>query len=288
MPRIYYTILGDEIDFPFYVLGVGVDYKQRDIDRPQGYDKQQIIFCKSGCGELHVDGACHKFDKSTIVYLPQGYPHSYRGVSENDFITCWVNFMGREANNTLSVIGINPEKPCIMHAADLKSLTLLLYKIYNCISNDMLYGNYYASAALYEFFIELNKQINRKLSSNDATDSQRLSSVILYIKSNYCKPIKMSDLCELSGYSEQHLCRLFRKHLNTRPIEYVEQLRVQKAKEMLIKTELSIIDISKIIGYDNAAYFSKLFKKNISCTPTEYRRQNKIIFDSELRDNSDN
>lgn len=285
MPSIYYTILGDEIDFPFYVMGVGVDYKQRDIDRPDGYDKQQLIFCKSGKGELSFDGVTYPFEKNTLVYLPPHYPHSYKGTSEESFITCWVNFKGRETGNTLAAIGIDPDKPEIRQCADVKGLTLLLYKIYNFISEDRLYGNYYASAALYESFIEINKQINRKLSEFDATDSERMSSILAYIKENFCSQIKMSDLCEISGYSEQHLCRLFRKHLNTRPIEYVELMRIQKAKEMLIETNLPIIDIANMIGYENAAYFSKLFKRHISCTPSEYRNQNKKIFDSELKHN---
>ncbi len=282
MPRIYYTILGDEIDFPFYVMGVGVDYKQRDITRPEGFDKQQLIFCKSGRGEVEFDGKVYPFEKNTIVYLPKNFPHSYRGVSDEDFITCWVNFMGRETDKTLSVIGIDPTKPAIRHCADIKGLTLLLYKIFNLISEDRLYGNYYASAALYECFIELNKQINRKPSELDASDSQRMASIISYIKENYCKQIKMSDLCEISGYSEQHLCRLFRKHLNTRPVEYIELIRIQRAKELLIETNMPVIDIAKLIGYDNAAYFSKLFRRHISCTPSEYRRQNQMIYDAEL------
>ena len=92
----------------------------------------------------------------------------------------------------------------------------------------------------------------------------------------------MSDLCEISGYSEQHLCRLFRKHLNTRPVEYIELIRIQRAKELLIETNMPVIDIAKLIGYDNAAYFSKLFRRHISCTPSEYRRQNQKIYDAEL------
>lgn len=73
------------------------------------------------------------------------------------------------------------------------------------------------------------------------------------------------------GYSYAHVCRVFRNAYGITPVGYVNSLRLERARMLILDTQLSIAEISKRVGYDNPAYFGRLFRKNAGRTPRQYR-----------------
>ena len=83
--------------------------------------------------------------------------------------------------------------------------------------------------------------------------------------------VNLSDIVSMLNISEEHFCRIFKDYTGFRPFEYINRLKIQKAKELLKNSELNIKDISFQTGFENHSYFSKLFKRYTGCTPSEYR-----------------
>ncbi|WP_217592136.1 helix-turn-helix domain-containing protein [Cohnella sp. GbtcB17] len=79
-------------------------------------------------------------------------------------------------------------------------------------------------------------------------------------------------LVELSGKSHAYLCRMFQKHLNVSPTHYINELRLSYAENLLLNTDMSILDITYEIGLENVSYFYDLFRKRRNMTPYRYRK----------------
>jgi transcriptional regulator GlxA family with amidase domain len=140
------------------------------------------------------------------------------------------------------------------------------------MKEDMLYGNEIASSLLYSLIIEMNRMYSNVTNKYDQINCSPINKALKFIDENYWDKITMDELCEIANLSESQLCRLFQKHLNMRPMEYVFQIRVKSAKELLIQTDLSILEISQKVGYENPTYFSMLFRKNVGISPSEFRK----------------
>jgi len=107
------------------------------------------------------------------------------------------------------------------------------------------------------------------------------SVVFDYVKQNYHHPLSMEDLTGLSGMSESHVLRLFKRYLGCPPFQYINKLRLDEAADVLIQTDKSITEIALDIGYNDSNYFSRLFRKHHGLSPREYR--NKYLMDNLLQ-----
>jgi Response regulator containing CheY-like receiver domain and AraC-type DNA-binding domain len=92
-----------------------------------------------------------------------------------------------------------------------------------------------------------------------------------YIKSNYSKSITLEDVAREINVSPQYLSKLFKEETGENFIDYLTGIRIRIAKTILESEELSIKEICYSIGYSDPNYFSRIFKKNVGVTPTEYK-----------------
>lgn len=93
-----------------------------------------------------------------------------------------------------------------------------------------------------------------------------------YINQNFTKEISLELLAEFIHLSPEHFSREFKKEFGKNFIDYLTDLRINKAKEYLRDGNYKTIEVSKMVGFNNEKYFSKLFKKYTGFTPGEYRR----------------
>lgn len=101
---------------------------------------------------------------------------------------------------------------------------------------------------------------------------ENLRYLIRYINSNYMKDLSLDYLSAFSGISKSHLIRLFHTYLHCPPKEYIIQIRLDNAKQLLISTTLPANKIGIMVGIENENYFRHLFKNRFGLTPKEYRK----------------
>jgi AraC-like DNA-binding protein len=100
-----------------------------------------------------------------------------------------------------------------------------------------------------------------------------LRSLLQQIESYRGKPADLKTLLALSAKSQEHLCRTFHRFLGMPPSRYIHSLRMKQAREHLLHSNYSIIDIAYETGYDSLGYFYKIFRQTHGCSPGEYRRR---------------
>ncbi len=100
---------------------------------------------------------------------------------------------------------------------------------------------------------------------------RQLLQVIDYINDYLAEEIKLSDLAELLGMSQFHFSHLFKQSMGVPPHQYVIQQRVERAKQFLKQTELSIAEIAFLCGFNSHSHLSKWFRQLTGMTPKAYR-----------------
>lgn len=129
----------------------------------------------------------------------------------------------------------------------LSKVILLLFK--NCLSND------------------------KKPSSKALRDGERTKAMLQYIQVHYREEISLLQIAESAHICESECLRCFRSVIGRSPIQYVKQVRIQKAAELLLGTDLKISDIGLQCGFQEMSYFAKAFRELKGCTPHEFREK---------------
>ncbi|MCB5410075.1 GlxA family transcriptional regulator [Pseudogemmobacter faecipullorum] len=99
----------------------------------------------------------------------------------------------------------------------------------------------------------------------------KLSQVIQMMESNIEDPISPADLAEHVGMSTRQLERLFRRYLNRSPKRYYMELRLSKARNLLMQTDMSVINVALACGFTSPSHFSKCYRSHYSTTPYRER-----------------
>lgn len=92
-----------------------------------------------------------------------------------------------------------------------------------------------------------------------------------YIRKHYTSELSMQDVARAMNYSEAYFCKLFKQCFRVNFSAWLNEFRVEKAKEMLLNTRMSIREVSVACGYTDANYFARVFKRITGKTPSEYR-----------------
>jgi len=99
----------------------------------------------------------------------------------------------------------------------------------------------------------------------------KLSQVIQMMEANIEDPISPADLAEDVGMSTRQLERLFRRYLNRSPKRYYMELRLQKARNLLMQTDMSVINVALACGFASPSHFSKCYRAHYKTTPYRER-----------------
>lgn len=115
-----------------------------------------------------------------------------------------------------------------------------------------------------------------QIKSDSSTSSQKqilrkiqIKKLLTYINENYTKEITLEDLSKQCDISESSCLRLFNEFTKKTPIQYIKQLRIEKANELLKSTDLSITEIALSVGFNDVSYFIKSYKEIFGKTPKE-------------------
>jgi two-component system, response regulator YesN len=104
-------------------------------------------------------------------------------------------------------------------------------------------------------------------------DKKIIDKIIRYLWENYNKDINLNIISEIYEKNNSYLSVLFKKETGKNFIDFLTDIRMEKAKEMLANSNKSIQEVSEAVGYPNAKYFSKVFNKVLGMSPKKYKKE---------------
>lgn len=105
----------------------------------------------------------------------------------------------------------------------------------------------------------------------------RIQMAVQYIKEHYSENLTVNDLAEVFDMSPNYFSSIFKKEMNQSPVNFITGIRMRKAQEMLLSSNLSVADIAQKTGYEDGQYFFRVFKKHTGMTPLQYRENTGAI-----------
>ncbi|WP_315079711.1 AraC family transcriptional regulator [uncultured Clostridium sp.] len=128
----------------------------------------------------------------------------------------------------------------------------LVQLLYNFDNNKHTYKHEYIINKIYSFHIK---------------------RALEYIHKNYKKNITLDDIVSHVNINKSYFCSLFKKEIGKTCTQYINSLRIKESEELLLNTELSLLDISLTVGFNNQNYYNNLFKKEHDISPLQFKNK---------------
>ena len=147
---------------------------------------------------------------------------------------------------------------------------------------EQLYGESVANEISRQFTHELKRSYESLLLSKDQQTTHHDEEIIKvqeWLQDNFAHPIQIAEVADKFRMSVRSLNRRFKSASNTTPLQYLQDLRINHAKDLLKQSNLVVAEVADKVGYQDASYFTSLFKKLNAVTPNEYRQlvRNKLF-----------
>lgn len=270
---------------PFVRMASFIDYFPHN--KPGMPRDCRIIFITKGTAEVEVSGVRHTMKQNSLFYCRAGMAYKLRG---NEQLKLYViNFDLTDAKaDLLQTIPVvfdgSISKAEYDMVEDIPFLNSYFFtdegEVFKddiaFISNEMInqgtLSREMAGGVLKQLIVKIHRSITAERGVGEP-----LKEVISFIRSHYTEDITNKQLAEIAGYHEYHLNRLFNKKYGKSVHQYIIDLRLEKAKQLLISENYSVSHIAELCGFVNFTYFSSYFSKKFGCSPLKYRSRYRRI-----------
>ena len=184
-----------------------------------------------------------------------------------------MHFYGVSAAWTVNELGFFKRENLGFMQAD-NSARELLFRLISRAEDVSVSGEIIRNAMLAELLVELHRNYRRNKNDNDP-----LGAVSEYISANWDKELTLPGLAELSGFSQFHFIRVFRGKHGYSPMQFIQKLRIEKAKELLgdESESMKIHEVARASGFKDPLYFSKAFRQWTGMSPEKFRNYMKLL-----------
>lgn len=221
----------------------------------------QLLVCRSGWGQVLLDGEWVRCGPGTAYVTPPGVRHAYRAVHGQPWGVGWVIFNPWQGGKQ-PVVGF--ETPTLLEVdAD---------PLFNVLDGLYKEANGSATPDLLRLWTELLYAQSQRMVRADGIDA-RLMRLWKTVGNNLAKDWSVERLAGAAGTSGEHLRRLCQQHLNSSPMRHVTLLRMRHAAALLASDSYSVEDVAQQVGYENTFAFSTAFRRVLGDSPTGYRKR---------------
>lgn len=205
-----------------------------------------------------------------VLYRPKELQkYEYYGKDKTEVY--WIHFTGNNVKNILRQYGF-PDKERVFQVGTSMEYEQIFKRI--IIELQRCQDNYEEMLVLLlrHLLIIFHRELTREhISKNEYLDHE-MDNAVTFFSENYNQNISIDDYAASRGMSVSWFIRNFKKYTGSTPMQFIVGIRINNAQMLLETTTYSINEISKIVGYDNQLYFSRLFHKLKGYSPREYRK----------------
>ena len=250
------------------------------------HDYALIHVIQSGQGTFSLRGTTYELKKGDSFFICPGELVSYQANQADPWAYRWVALRGTQSEKLLADIGVGPLTP-VMHAERWKRVERLFIRIEQTLSTGGKIADLEAEALLRMVLVEYGRSSPqaREASLKVRSDlEQQVEEAARYLTLRYATPISIEQLAQHFGYHRTYFSKMFHEIMGETPIQMLIRLRMERARTLLITTKLTVEQIASSVGYSDALYFSKMYKRIYGEAPTSYRKLHQIQIPTSIPD----
>lgn len=239
------------------------------IIRPHGTPDFQLIYFWEGCGYFRRGIAYEKVEEGNLLLLNPNEPQISVFYEKDNALVYSIHFTGRDAVPLLSDNGLNGRGPFRVGKHN------EIRDVFHSIIREMQ-----VKACKYEEICNASLRILlsqiarcRSLPARADKKYQKLLGVLEQMHTDFASQTSIEEYAQMCYLNKCYFITLFKEFTGVSPHTYKTGIRLERAKEYLSGTNLTVCEIASSIGFSDAVHFSKLFKKHTGMTPGDYRKK---------------
>ncbi|MGG3693378.1 helix-turn-helix domain-containing protein [Heyndrickxia ginsengihumi] len=226
------------------------------------YNQYLFIHVIAGKMEIHFQDAKWIAEENSLIFLDCYQPHLYRALENTSFN--WLHFSGNASKEYFKLLF--PKNGCVFPIHQHQIIADYMTEVLNMMENNKV-DEHAASILIHKILYELEKISNGTVH----TAEQTIKRAIQFIESRYNQNITLVDIASHVQLSPYHFSRIFKKHMNESPYQYLINYRINYAKKLLYNTNLTIKEIAFACGYNSVSHFVTTFKQHSNLSPKQFR-----------------
>lgn len=230
----------------------------------------KLYFFESGEGLIVIDGFKYAPKPGQCLFIPEGSIQSLYITSPKRYVKYWCHF---HANIGTTPLGRLLDFPLLINVQEKEHFTQLFDLLVKYYNSDDHFAPLRTNGLLMEL-LHHHLTVNAKnlVALSKESGSVKMNTLLTYMQDNLNKKMQIHDFATLMNLHPNYLIRLFKNTFGSSPMDYFNQLKIEKAKEMLEVTQDPINIIADKLAFSSPYYFSKVFKSHTSFTPKDYRQ----------------
>lgn len=249
------------------------------------HDYYEIYYLIDGKRRYFINHTLYDVSPNDVILVNKGDIHLSQPASEahsRSLITFSDNFLdglGKEFDRDF-LMKIFENKKIHIPESMQNTFNLLLRKAETKIKQNDMYSQYVAKLNVLELLVDMNKFVTQNtypLMDDLTIYEDRIQEVCRYICNYYNKPISLNEMAKIAYMSPTYFSKKFKRVTGFGFNEYLNNVRIKMATNLLMETQLSITEIATFCGYQDSNYFGDVFKKIIGISPNKYRKKHYII-----------
>ena len=250
-------------------------YRSLPTLRPEGRNDYQLIYIASGRGFFYFGEAAPTVVRAgnMILYRP-GECQKYIYYGEDRPDVYWIHFTGKDIEKIFDRYGLSASGhviPAGIHPdyASAFSRIILELQMQREFCEDL------AALIFVRIIMTAGRAKKEAELFREGGSAAEIDQARTYFCEHYRENINIADYIEKNGMSVSWFFKKFREETGVSPLQYILDIRLKNAAKLLETTDCSVSEIAAITGYDNALYFSRLFRRHAGMSPREYRKKRK-------------
>lgn len=247
----------------------------------------EINYVYGGSARYHIDYDYFNSQSGDIILIRPNAPHSIHPKEERGHETATLLFhldmLGASHLDKTSMLYLQPLQTDIFKCKPriqpqdpgYEEIKFALITIFELIEHQPPYFELPLKSRLFELFYLLYRHhyIIRKNTDDMYRKNEKLRELIEFIQQHYDEPLSMEQLAEKMGYSKTHFMTVFKQHTGTSCLEFIIQVRLRAATDLLTNSLLPVVEIANHVGFNNLSNFNRQFKQYYHTTPSQFRKQ---------------
>ncbi len=256
---------------PFYVKECGYCSERKFVlGNHNNYSDYLLLYSVSGVMRFTKSQKTQYVHPDHIVVSACNTPLTFTKVSK-DWNFFYIIIGGTHAKLYYNSIRTSS---CLFATNQLSRLLSLFLEIFTLDLLKNVQNNLKASLLIHTILYELYTISDNILKAKNITPVQEtvVNMTLKYIEKNYKNSLDIDTICNEVSFSKYYFCKLFKEHTGSTIHQYINEYRINKSKELLTYSKLSINAIATSVGFKNTLTFSRSFERTMHMTPTEYRK----------------